>query len=226
MSPGGPRRGGPAGRLPGDGDPRALVLPNGHMRGSWGCVFLATYYIAARLRYSINYQCKSDGYGDSCPVAHCLPTKAAAMDHQQTVRRPVKRDRSAFGRDGQDGRSPPGADTGILFRAADGTLFPRTPTTWWTRTPRPPSAPSACGCHHRAPHGRGRRARHRQRGGRHRRDRKCPRPTAAPSRSWICCARADGRACPRRVGRSPERADPRRHREPLARGAARRLAAQ
>src|SRR3977135_3884307 len=59
-------------------------------------------------------------------MASGLPTIAAAMDLQQTLRQPVKLAGIGLpgGEPGEMTAPPAGADTGILFRAADGTLIP------------------------------------------------------------------------------------------------------
>ena len=59
-------------------------------------------------------------------MAPPLPTVAVVMDSQQTVRRPVSLDGIGLhsGETAKMTVSPAAADTGILFRAADGTLIP------------------------------------------------------------------------------------------------------
>src|SRR5258707_15333568 len=59
-------------------------------------------------------------------MASGLPAIAAAMDLQQTLRQPVTLAGIGLhsGEPVEMTVSPAGADTGILFRAADGTLIP------------------------------------------------------------------------------------------------------
>src|ERR1700738_1771593 len=59
-------------------------------------------------------------------MASGLPTIAAAMDLQQTLRQPVKLAGIGLhsGEPVEMTVSPAGADTGVVFRAADGTLIP------------------------------------------------------------------------------------------------------
>src|SRR4026208_1092008 len=60
------------------------------------------------------------------PMAPGLPPIPATMDFQQTLRRPVSLTGIGLhsGEPAQMTVSPAGADTGIVFRAADGTLIP------------------------------------------------------------------------------------------------------
>src|ERR1700730_726394 len=137
-------------------------------------------------------------------MASGLPTIAAAMDLQQTLRQPVKLAGIGLhsGEPAEMTSSPAGADTGILFRAADGTLIPanadhvvdtNSATTVGAFGVRVRTiehlmpAPAALGIDTALIDIEGP---------------EVPAANGSAKHSWICCAREDARACRRRAGRS------------------------